>query len=61
VELGNGVLRIVDNGRGFDAGRTGAARGFGLVGMRERAEALGAAFSLVSEPGRGTTVEVRLP
>jgi signal transduction histidine kinase len=53
------VLRISDNGEGFDPNGTGDGR-FGLVSMRERAERLGARFSIQSEPGRGTNVEVAL-
>jgi signal transduction histidine kinase len=55
----DGVLRIADNGAGFDPGDAGDGR-FGLVSMRERAERLGARFSIESEPGRGTRVEVAL-
>jgi signal transduction histidine kinase len=55
----DGVLRIADNGAGFDPGGAGDGR-FGLVSMRERAERLGARFSIESEPGRGTRVEVAL-
>lgn len=54
-----GVLRIVDDGVGFDPTATREGR-FGLVSMRERAERLGARFSIESEPGNGTTVEVAL-
>jgi signal transduction histidine kinase len=61
VELGNGVLRIVDDGHGFDPAQAAAGPGFGLLSMRERAQSFGAAFSVLSEPGAGTTVEVRLP
>ena len=49
-------LRIVDNGRGFDA--TVAWRK-GLLAMRERARAIGAELSLQSAPGR-TVVEIQL-
>jgi signal transduction histidine kinase len=55
----DGVLRIADNGAGFDPAGAGDGR-FGLVSMRERAERLGARFSIESEPGRGTRVEVAL-
>ncbi len=47
-------LEIADNGRGFRPGaRTG---GFGLVGMRERARALGGRLRIVSAPRRGTRI-----
>jgi signal transduction histidine kinase len=52
-------LRIADNGRGFDpAGRNRA--GFGLQGMRERAEALGAQLEIESEPMGGTRVTLTM-
>jgi signal transduction histidine kinase len=63
VELTNGngtLLRIADDGSGFDPGHTRAG-GFGLVSMQERTEALGGRFRLSSEAGEGTRIEVRLP
>ena len=60
------VLRVRDDGTGFDgsmpeahSGRTWP--GLGLRTMRERAESLGAHFTVQSSPGRGTTVEVSVP
>jgi signal transduction histidine kinase len=50
-------LRVTDDGRGFDASRPG----FGLIGVRERTEALGGEFKLASEPGLGTAVDILLP
>lgn len=32
----------------------------GLIGMRERAEMIGARFKISSEPGKGTKVSIRL-
>jgi len=57
------VLRIVDDGRGFDTTSTRLRRngGFGLLSMSERAQAVGATFPLHSRRGVGTTVEVELP
>lgn len=55
---GAGVcLRVVDNGRGFDAA---AAPRKGLLAMRERASAIGVAITIESRPGR-TVVELRIP
>ena len=34
---------------------------FGLIGMRERAELIGARLVIHSSPGQGTTVELILP
>ena len=53
------LLRVRDDGRGFDP--TVPAHGMGLALMRERAASIGAALLVTSEPGAGTTVEVRLP
>lgn len=54
------MLIIADDGRGFDVAHLPAGRsGLGLATMRERAEAVGAAFALHSAPGRGTRIEVR--
>ena len=51
------MLRIIDRGRGFDTATTDHA-GFGLVSMKERAEAIGGDFQIRSRPGWGTQVEV---
>lgn len=45
-------------GDGFDLSRMLAARHYGLVGMYERAAVIGATFSIYSEPGKGTMVNV---
>ncbi len=53
-----------DNGAGFDVTETltrRGERGIGLVGMRERAEALGGTLQVKSAPGRGTEVLVTIP
>ena len=49
-----GVLRleIADNGRGFNLRARTA--GFGLIGMRERAQALGGRLRIISRPRSGT-------
>jgi signal transduction histidine kinase len=53
-------LLVADDGAGFDPVLRTPRRGeFGLVSMRERAEALPGTFDLDSQPGRGTTVTVR--
>jgi signal transduction histidine kinase len=55
------VLRVTDDGHGIQRSRTsGGARGFGLVSMKERAAAIGASFTVASQDGQGTEVEVRL-
>ena len=58
------VLSVSDDGRGFDTGALPDALvregRLGLVGMRERAELVGAGFEVEAEPGRGTRVTVTL-
>ena len=49
-----GVLSIEDDGVGFDVLRQPA--GNGLRNMRERAEAIGAALTVTSRAGKGTTL-----
>ena len=57
----NGVqLRVSDNGRGMDPS-TARGVGLGLLGMEERAREMGAEFSLNSEPGHGTAIEILIP
>ena len=56
------VVRISDNGRGFEPPGTASRNGgFGLTSMRERAQRLGGEFVLDSRPGDGTTIEVSIP
>ncbi len=58
------TLDVRDNGRGFDTRqpprRTGAG-GFGLQGMRSRAERVDGSLTVESEPGDGTALSIRLP
>ena len=58
AEGDHAVLQVRDNGSGFDPRTVGKTSGFGLVSMRERAEALGATLAVSSVPGEGTIVEV---
>lgn len=53
-------LRVADNGRGFDPAADHAGH-FGLLGMRERAQRVGACLELFSQPGAGTEVRVTMP
>lgn len=55
------ILEIADDGRGFDPEDVPAAARYGLRGMRERAELIGAEFQVASAPARGTLVRVFLP
>ena len=56
------VLRITDDGRGFDTGAVRhAGRHLGLVSMRHRAGSVGGRLTVESEPGKGTTIETEVP
>jgi signal transduction histidine kinase len=50
-------LRVEDDGRGSES-LTG---GFGLIGIRERAEQLGGSVNYRSAPGQGFTLDMELP
>ncbi|MFB6725897.1 sensor histidine kinase [Kribbella sp. NPDC056345] len=58
------TLDVRDDGKGFDAlslpVRTGTG-GFGLDGMRARAERIAGSLTIESEPGSGTAVSARVP
>jgi two-component system sensor histidine kinase UhpB len=55
------VLEIADDGRGIPPGMIDDPRSLGLVGMRERAAALGAEFQVLAGATGGTTVRVGVP
>jgi signal transduction histidine kinase len=59
VAAEGGALRVEVR----DDGRGGAdpAQGSGLLGLRDRVEAIGGAMRLASPPGRGTSLRVELP
>lgn len=58
VTGGNFELAVSDDGRGFDTARGVRDSAYGLVGMRERADVIGARLEIQSRPGAGTTVRV---
>jgi signal transduction histidine kinase len=55
-DASGGVLEITDDGKGLPANGPSRGDAFGIVGMRERAAAIGAHLDLASSPGAGTTV-----
>src|SRR5215213_7285767 len=59
------LMIVEDNGVGFNITtvRQSAQAGhqLGLIGMQERVAQLGGALTIESEPGRGTTIIVRIP
>lgn len=54
------VATVTDDGKGFDVHSPKRA-GLGLLGMEERVRELGGTIYFSSSPGRGTSVEIRLP
>ncbi len=52
-------IEVADDGQGFSPETLSSAAHFGLRGMRERAEAIGAEFQIVSRPKQGTIVRLR--
>jgi signal transduction histidine kinase len=53
-------LRLEDNGRGFDPGRSNGT-GLGLSGVRARISSLAGKFHLQSRPGAGTRIQIDIP
>ncbi|HEX9276315.1 MAG TPA: PAS domain-containing sensor histidine kinase [Casimicrobiaceae bacterium] len=54
-------IDVRDNGVGFNLPDERSRYSRGLLGMRERAYLLGGTFSINSAPGKGTSLEVRIP
>nr|WP_242055060.1 PAS domain-containing protein [Nostoc flagelliforme] len=52
------LLHIKDDGQGFGVGSLSSLGGFGLLGMSERAERIGAHLAIQSQPGQGTEIIV---
>lgn len=54
-------LKVRDNGCGFDGAAVAKGKSFGLLGMRERALALGGHVDIISIRGKGTVIGVSIP
>ncbi|GII53682.1 hypothetical protein Pth03_20710 [Planotetraspora thailandica] len=52
------VLEVADDGCGFDEA---GVHGLGLPSMTDRAETAGGSLTVVSKPGRGTTIRLEVP
>ena len=67
VEIGLGVsggcvtLEISDDGRGITEAATNGPQSLGILGMRERAAALGGVLEVVPRPDGGTRVSAWFP
>jgi signal transduction histidine kinase len=61
VDGSNGRLDIRDNGKGMSGVELATPQSLGLLGMQERARALGGCVSFAPRPGGGTVVRVHIP
>jgi signal transduction histidine kinase len=55
------IMEVKDNGRGISENEIQNTKSIGLIGMSERAALLGGEIRWRGEPGKGTTVSVRIP
>ncbi len=59
------MIEVIDEGNGFDPQDLALTRddqhGFGIFSIRERLRSLGGEVTILSSPGTGTTVRLRLP
>jgi signal transduction histidine kinase len=55
------VLTVRDDGRGIRGDEVASPGALGIVGMRERALALGGTLTVAGSRGRGTTLKARIP
>ena len=58
-------MQVTDNGKGFDVPKSPAefapSGHYGLLGLYERAELIGATLEIQSAPGQGTHLNIILP
>jgi hypothetical protein len=55
------VVRVRDNGKGYDAVVAERKKSYGVLGIRERAYTLGGSARIVRSAGGGTLVEIEIP
>jgi signal transduction histidine kinase len=60
-EPGAFVVEVKDNGIGFDTSAPRKEKTLGLMGISERAMAVGGELTISSQPGEGTLVRLRIP
>ncbi len=58
---GEFILEIQDDGEGFSPEDVPGVSQYGLRGMKERTELIGADFQIISQPHSGTTIRVAMP
>lgn len=54
-------LSIEDNGIGMNVGSVDQTTHFGLLGMRERVQALNGTFNIIAAPNQGTKINITVP
>lgn len=60
-EYGEWVLTVIDDGVGITQANIDAPQSLGLLGMGERALAIGGVVQFDGNPGQGTTIVARIP
>lgn len=60
-ETGHYLMEIKDDGKGMQADDLDKSDSLGVLGMKERAHLFGGSVSIHGEPGKGTTVVVKIP
>lgn len=55
------LLRIVDDGKGFDTAKKEKAGSYGMRNIKERVSSIGGTMRIVSFIGEGTSVEINVP
>lgn len=52
------ILRVKDNGRGYETDSLSVVKGFGLMGIKERSDRISAQLTIQSIPGHGTEITI---
>ncbi len=55
------ILRVTDDGMGFDTVAIAGKGTFGLLGIRERTLMMGGNCTIFSQPGKGTAITISIP
>jgi len=55
------VMKVKDNGIGFNIPQKNKPNSYGLLGMKERVYLLEGELLISSQPGEGTTIKVEIP
>jgi signal transduction histidine kinase len=61
IERNSLFLEIVDNGKGFTPESVKSSSALGIIGLRERVRLLHGKFTIMGNPGVGTTINVTVP